>query len=167
MTTYICQWQGTSPDEIEYDEFSVEEDPDPPGKWKVWYRSDHKGGIIDYWIILPKQTTSQSRQYMSRQEVLDRDLTCVALDMTCEFLALERVATEPRLPSLTRLALQIERGRAMLMNREPRKFLRFTNPPDGNTECSDGYSATEAPVLVPRQSQGKKKGRKNRQMRQP
>jgi hypothetical protein len=132
LTTYVCQWKGKAPDEIEYDEFFVEEDRDPPGKWKCLYRTNHKGELVDHWVTLPKQTRSQGKLYISRQEVLDRDLTCAAQDMTCELVSIERVATEPRLPSLTALALQIERSRAMLMHREPRSFLRFTNSPDGD-----------------------------------
>lgn len=121
MTTYICQWQGLS--EIEYDEFSVEDDLHPPSRWKVWYHINHKGHKCKYWTILPKKPKTYIR------EVGDRDLTCHALDMTCEEISVERVEIESRLSSLKSLALQIENGRATLEKRKPRKFLHFFFPP--------------------------------------
>lgn len=121
--------------EYEFDEFFVEDDPIPPGRWKVWYKTRYQGGEIDYWVVLPKNKD----HFMRQQEVLDRDLTCDAVGMTCERLvsrkrsdgypegvAIERLATEPREPSLTRLAIEVERSKAILLGREPRQLVSVT-----------------------------------------
>lgn len=135
MPTVVCKYSGDE-HEFEYDEFMVEDDPNPPGRWKVWYKCSLADGYYDYWVILPKKND----EYLRVEEVRDRDLTCEAIGMTCERLqcregpegypigiAIERMATEPRLPSLTALAIQIERSRAMLLGRQPRNLISIAH----------------------------------------
>jgi hypothetical protein len=123
MPKYVIKLEGTSPGEFEYEEFFVENDPDPPGKWKCWYRNRYHDGEIDYFIYLPKTDGVNRDLYWRREQVLQRDLTCVSPGMTCELLSMEKIEEEPRQPSLIRLAIQVERSKAMLMGRDPRKFL--------------------------------------------
>ena len=122
MTHYTCKWSIPGSSDFEYSEFHVEEDPDPPATWIVWYRCHHRGDTLDYWTRLPKRDRQMEAQYLKRAVVQNRDLTCTALDMRCELLCMKKDEIEPRQPQLERLARQIERGRAMLEDREPRKF---------------------------------------------
>lgn len=116
MPTYVVRWsQAKTPyekvDSYEFDEFFVERDPDPFGEWVVWYRHHYMGGKIDYWTKTPPQTR--------RSAVLNRSTECVAGSV-------ERLyfydKGEPRIAQLSRLAMQIERGRACLFNRPVRRF---------------------------------------------
>lgn len=127
MPKYVCKWAGTKPDEYEFDDFFVEADPDPPSKWKCVYAFIHKDEATEYHTYLPKQNRSPIKSYIRRDEVLNRDLTCTAVDASCELLSLERIEEEPLLPWLTQLAMNIERSRAILAGREPRKFISVSS----------------------------------------
>lgn len=132
MPKYTIKLAGGMPDIFEYDEFFVEADSDPPGIWIVRTRTHHRGESTDCWDYYPRmrrvgeafiKTNAREPSYVRREEVLNRDLTCTALEMTCELLSIEKIEEESRQPSLIRLAIQIEKSRAMLMSREPREFL--------------------------------------------
>jgi hypothetical protein len=122
MPMYKSKWTDQN-DEIGIVEFFVADDPDPPAKWKCWYHVNHKGWMCDYWIVLPKMNRQMEAQYIRRKEVMDRDLTCAALNMTCELIMIKKIEVEPRRPALIKLAIQIEKSRAAIEEREPRKFL--------------------------------------------
>jgi len=123
MPKYTIKLSGDIPDLFEYEEFFVERDPDPPGKWKCWYRNSYKGDNIDYYVNLPKVDGKARDLYLRRVQVMDRDLTCHVEGMTCELLSVEKTEEEPRQPALINLAIQIEKSLAILTNRKPRKCL--------------------------------------------
>lgn len=112
---YTVRWSLTQspyqkPGEYEYSEFFVQEDPDPPGDWVVWYRWHHCGDHIDYWV----------RCRNSRRSAINaRDLTCLVGQT--ELLSMYST-NEPRLTQVSRLALLLEKSRALIENRPERRY---------------------------------------------
>lgn len=120
MPRYRVTWR-TASGAIETDGFFVENDPDPPGKWKVFYKFCYEEHCLEYWTILPKAT--DRNKFLRRSEVLDRDLSGIAVGWWCELASFEKIEAEPRRPSLILLARSLEKSRATLEGREPRRFI--------------------------------------------
>lgn len=120
MPKYKVTWR-TESGTFEQSNFYVGDDPDPPGKWKVFYQFRFKESYLDYWTILPNRTG-----YVRRSEVWNRDLLGTAVGWQCKLHSLQRIETESRQPSLIALARGLEKSHAILGKRQPRRFIDIT-----------------------------------------